>query len=71
MILIHAIERRFRSLGYEPVRHFDARNRWTLSIEGVVIARAKSLSELALAAQAWLLTLEHPRTDGVEHAPSV
>lgn len=71
MILIHSIERRIRSLGYDPVRHFDARHRWTLSIDGAVIARAPSLGELALAAEAWLLAMERPQTDGAWHAPGV
>ncbi len=54
MLLIDAVERRFRSRGYEPIRSFDARRRWRLEVDGQVIAAGQSLSELARAAHQWL-----------------
>ncbi|HEX6940742.1 MAG TPA: hypothetical protein VF158_15100 [Longimicrobiales bacterium] len=58
ILLIDAIERRIRSLGYDPVRTFDARHRWRLEAAGEVIAAGPSLAELARAAHAWLLAHE-------------
>lgn len=54
MILIHGVERRIRALGYDPVRTFDVRRGWTLSVGRQVIAMGRSLGELAAAATEWL-----------------
>jgi len=54
MILIDTIERRLRSLGYDPVRTFDPRRGWRLALGDHVIAEAGSISELAVAAHDWL-----------------
>ncbi|HEX7118528.1 MAG TPA: hypothetical protein VF212_07070 [Longimicrobiales bacterium] len=61
ILLIEAIERGIRALGYDPVRTFDARRRWRLESGGELIASAPSLAELARAAHAWLRAREEAR----------